>query len=342
MDLKEKIKAYSESLGIELFAVAPVEFYSEYLAETKNRMNDIHVDLNDYMIDKNNKDFFKQLSDPYKTLPSAKSIIILGVYSYDEKSDYKHCNKELRCKTARTYAYYPVIRDLTQKLTGYIENLGYEASEGQNIPLKYVADRTGLGSYGKNGLLLTSRYGSFLALRNIITNMPLEPDSYQNQDYCKGCEACLKACPTKALYSPYKVNPKLCLNPVGRKEEPISPHMRKNMRTWLRGCDLCQEACPVNRRLTPRSVHNLAGFNPKNHESHKDLDGLEKCPEALELIKKQYPWTVRRNAVISLANIGKYSKTIIVEIQNQMAGMDEKLKEYFSWAIAELNAVKDK
>lgn len=336
MDLKQKVKTYSESLGFDLFAVAPVEIYTDYLADVKNRMREINVDLNDYMI--SSEGFFEKLSDPFKTLPTAKSIIILGVYSFDEESDYKHCNSELRCKTARTYSYYPVIRELTQKLASYIEENGYETVEGQNLPLKYVSDKIGLGTYGKNGLLLTEKFGSFIALRNIITDMPLELDSYKNHDYCEGCNACIKACPTKALYAPYKVNPKLCLNPVGRKEEHISPKMRKSMRTWLRGCDLCQEACPVNRNLIPRSVHPVAGFNPENHESHKDLGGLEKCPEALELIKKEYPWTIRRNAVISLVNIGKDSKMIIGEIQKHMVDTDERLKDYFSWAIDELSA----
>jgi len=336
MDLKQKIKAYSESLGIDIFAVAPIEIYADYLAEVKHRMDETQAGLADYMIDKNDKAYFSELSNPYSTLPSAKSIIILGVYAYDEKSDYRRCNKEKRCKTARTYAYYPVIRQLTQKIVRYIESQGYEAKDGQTIPLKYVSDRIGLGAYGKNGLLHTKQFGSYLALRNIITTVPLVADHYKSENQCIGCHACLKACPTKALYAPYKVNPKLCLNPVGRKEDVISPKMRKNMRTWLRGCDLCQEACPINRGLPPRAVHPWAGFDPENHSSHQDLGGLEKCPEALELIKKEYPWTVRRNAVIALVNMNNNSEDVIGELKKQLTGMDDRLKVYFAWAIDEL------
>jgi len=336
MNLRDEVKNQAKSLGIDLFGVAPVEVYSEYLNEVKRRMDEKSLCLNDYMIDESNEKFFERLANPAKTLPSAKSIIIVGVYSYDENSDYKHCSKEIRCKTARTYAYYPVVRRLTDGLSKHIENLGYKVESGQNIPLKYVADRIGLGSYGRNGVLLTKEYGSFVALRSIITNLPMEPSSFQKTDFCTGCNVCLKACPTKALYEPYKVDPKLCLNPIGRKEDHISIEMRKKMNNWLRGCDICQDVCPVNRQLTPRDIHPLAGFDPEHHESHTDLGGLEKCPEALELIKNTYPATVRRNAVISLANRSKNREKITKEIERNMVDMDKELKEYFSWAIKEL------
>jgi len=339
IELREKIEYYSVSLGIDLFAVAPIEIYSEYLDETQKRLQETQATLDDYMVNRRNTNFFTALSSPKETLPSGKSIILLGVYAYDEKSDYKSCYKEQRCKTARTYSYYPVIRQLTQKLTGYIEGLGYEAVEGQNIPLKYVADRIGLGSYGKNGLLLTKQFGSFLTLRSVITSAPLDPDSFTNDDFCKNCNACLKACPTKALYAPYKVNPRLCLNPVGRKDEYIEPQMRKKMRTWLRGCDICQEVCPINRQLVPRKVHPFSGFDSSKHESHADLDGLEKCPEARELIRKEYPKTIRRNAVIALANMGKFDDLLIQELHKHMADTDEDLKTYFAWAIEELSSI---
>lgn len=338
MDLKDEIRKFSMSSGIDLFGVAPIEVYSEYLEEISNRIKENQNQLQDFMVNESDTDFFRRLSNPHELLPSAQAIIILGIYSYDEHSDYKSAQKELRCKTARTYSYYPVVRDATQKVADYIREQGYEAVEGQNIPLKHAADRIGLGSYGKNGLLYTRRYGSFIALRNIITNAPLTPDCFQKEDVCTGCDACLKACPTKALYAPYKVNPRLCINPVGRRDDRIPEDMRKKMRNWLRGCDICQEVCPANKQLEARSADLRAGFDSKRHDSHKDLDGLEKCPEILELLKEEYPHTIRRNAVISLANICQYNEAVVRQIQGYADGMDDEvLKEYYIWAIDELN-----
>jgi epoxyqueuosine reductase len=53
-----------------------------------------------------------------------------------------------------------------------IRDLGYSAVCGQDVPLKYVAQRIGLGGYGKNGLLLTEEYGSYVGLRAVITEAP--------------------------------------------------------------------------------------------------------------------------------------------------------------------------
>lgn len=338
MYLKEDIRKFAMSEGVNLFGVAPIEVYSEYQEEVCSRIKQNQNQLQDFMVNENDTDFFRRLSNPRELLPSAQAVIILGVHSFDEYSDYTWAQKELRCRTARTYSYYPVIRDATQKVADYISKQGYEAVEGQNIPLKHVAVRIGLGSYGKNGLLYTKQYGSFIALRSIITNAPFAPDNLQQEDVCTGCNACLKACPTKALYAPYKVNPKLCINPVGRKDSYIPEDMRKKMRNWLRGCDICQEVCPINRCVEARKADYRAGFDSKRHDSHKDLDGLEKCPEILELLKEEYPYTIRRNAVISLANICRYNEAVIQQLQRYVEGMrNEALKEYFIWAIAELN-----
>ena len=342
MDLKETIKNKATALGIDLFAVAPVAVLTDYVSQVSKRMNDLAIGLTDYMVNESDQDFFNNLSNPYHFLPNAKSIIVLGVYAYDDRSNYRHCNVEGRCKTARTYSYYPVIRQMVQKLSAQINELGFEAVEGQNIPLKYVASKTGLGSYGKNGLLLTKKYGSFIALRSIISDMPLSPDNHDSENPCDGCDACLKACPTKALYQPYKVNPTLCVNPIGRKDDIILPEDRKKMRTWLRGCDICQDVCPVNKQLIPRKTHEWAGFFPQFHESHKDLDGLEKCPKAIDLIKESYPKTVRRNAAIALANLGKDSEQIISGLEEQVRISDGEMKSYFRWAIDELSKNKSK
>ena len=342
VDLKETIRNKAIALGIDLFAVAPVEVLTDYASEVNTRMHDLSIGLTDYMVKESDQGFFDNLSNPYYFLPNAQSILVLGVYAYDDQSNYKHCYVEGRCKTARTYSYYPVIRQIVQKLSAEINALGFEAVEGQNIPLKYVASKTGLGSYGKNGLLMTKKYGSFIALRSIISDMPLTPDNYRSENPCDGCDACLKACPTKALYEPYKVNPTLCVNPIGRKDDFILPEDRKKMRTWLRGCDICQDVCPVNRQLIPRKTHEWAGFYPEFHESHKDLGGLEKCPEAIDLIKESYPKTVRRNAAIALANLGNVSDKIISELEEQVLGSDGEMKSYFQWAIDELSKKKRK
>ncbi|RLI42178.1 hypothetical protein DRO69_10675, partial [Candidatus Bathyarchaeota archaeon] len=70
-----------------------------------------------------------------------------------------------------------------------------------NGPLaeKPMAKRAGVGWYGKNGIILTRDYGSWIVLGEIITNLELEEDAPLKKS-CKSCQACIKACPTNALY----------------------------------------------------------------------------------------------------------------------------------------------
>ncbi len=65
--------------------------------------------------------------------------------------------------------------------------------------LQDAAVSAGLGSVGKNRLLITPQYGPNVHLSMIITDAPLEPDAPFEEDPCAGCNLCLEACPTGAL-----------------------------------------------------------------------------------------------------------------------------------------------
>jgi hypothetical protein len=74
--------------------------------------------------------FFENLSDVRRTLASAKSTVLLGIYSFDRQGDYKATKQKLQGKTARTYAYYPVVRHIAEQVAVFIEEAGYRAIQG--------------------------------------------------------------------------------------------------------------------------------------------------------------------------------------------------------------------
>jgi epoxyqueuosine reductase len=349
MSLKREIKELALSQGAQLVGVTRVEVYAEYLAEVERRTQDTGAQLADFMISpvsdhtgrviSEDTSFFARLSDARQSLPSAKTIILLGVYAYDETAVYDHTRRELRGKTARIYNYYPVVRDIAKRVVASIEARGYRAIQGQHIPLKYVADRMGLGVYGKNGVFQTARYGSYVALRDVLTDLELEPDPVEStRSPCDACDRCLRACPTGALYAPYQVNPKLCLNPVTRSRTYIQPQVRSKMQNWISGCDICQEVCPSNSKLRPRQVDPRSGFDSRHHASHRNLDGLEKTPLLASLLAPEWPEIIRRNAAISLGNIGRGRNEAWVALQKGLEGAPPGLEEYFIWALDELES----
>lgn len=335
-ELSARLKAFAVAKGADLVGIAQPETYADYRAQVEQRIEETGATFEDFMISDDDVSFFDRLSSATNTLPSVRAILIVGVYAYDDVAVYRKTREELRGKTARTYSYYPVVRQVAESVTAYLQDLGYRATHGQDVPLKHVAHRIGLGCYGKNGLLLTGQYGSYVGLRDVITDAPLEPDVFERASFCQGCDRCLKACPTGALYAPYKVDPRLCLNPITRRKDRIAPALRRKMQNWVQGCDICQETCPVNQGLTPRKADPRSGFDPSHHASHRDLGGLERAPRLLDLVGSDRPEIIRRNAAIALANIGRGHTDVLATLSAQVAEASDELRHYLRWAMERL------
>ena len=74
-----------------------------------------------------------------------------------------------------------------------------------------VAERAGIGWVGKNTVLITEEFGSWVYLGEMITDVYLPPDTPVTEG-CGDCTACLDACPTGALVQPGQLNAQACLS----------------------------------------------------------------------------------------------------------------------------------
>ena len=105
MSLKKKVISLATSLGANLVGVANASVYTGYGEEVSARLQETGATGKDYMVSGDAMTFFANLSDVRRTLTSAKSIVLLGVYSFDSEGDYRATRQKLQGKTARTYAY---------------------------------------------------------------------------------------------------------------------------------------------------------------------------------------------------------------------------------------------
>jgi epoxyqueuosine reductase QueG len=70
--------------------------------------------------------------------------------------------------------------------------------------------RSGLGSYGENGLLVTREFGAAIRLSGLLTTAHLEADPPLDEDLCDHCMRCVDGCPAQALSGEGKIDKKRC------------------------------------------------------------------------------------------------------------------------------------
>jgi epoxyqueuosine reductase QueG len=137
-------------------------------------------------------------------------------------------------------------------VAAYLRDQGIKVAEGHIVPDKLVAVRAGVGWYGKNGVVQTTRFGSWIILRSLVTNAKMEEDEELKND-CGTCESCIEACPTSAIVAPYVVD-------VGRRINYFSVR---------------RVAFPKTLRINGQShslLRRLFGSLPKKQESRPHIE----------------------------------------------------------------------
>lgn len=111
-----------------------------------------------------------------------------------------------------------------------------EKMEGRGlISMKHAAVNAGIGSLGKNTLLLNAKFGNRLTIGVILTNLELESDDYVQSTCIDGCNLCIKNCPVQAIKEESVIQ-KLCRNNAYRKTE-------RGFDTVA--CNQCRTVCPM-------------------------------------------------------------------------------------------------
>lgn len=185
---------------------------------------------------------------PTDILKKCKSVIVIAVHI--PNSMFASSSKGVY-----TFAHFRVfdkINAITFRLTEDLEKyrisaVPIPASEpyeywdesrrhGQGIlSLKHAAVRAGLGSMGKNTLLVNEKFGNMLLLGAVLSSREFEPDQMADYQACiPNCQICLDNCPASALDGNILEQSK-CRSICGKTTEGGG---------FVYSCNLCRTLCP--------------------------------------------------------------------------------------------------
>jgi epoxyqueuosine reductase len=155
------------------------------------------------------------------------------------------------------------------------------------LPEKPLAAAAGLGSYGRNGLILSPPLGSLFVIAGMFLPLPPEEDAGAAAwlprrrgrlersgaagspgrpgragsagglggpggpaALCGSCRACQEACPVGALSRVGRLDTSRCLQALAGRAVELPAAAREAWGFRLYGCQVCQEVCPWNRGLS--------------------------------------------------------------------------------------------
>jgi epoxyqueuosine reductase QueG len=178
----EEIRQACQAAGADLCGIAPVERFSGAPAG----------------------------HHPTDLLPDCRSVIVLAcrfpVPSPDttpeEYTQNRNIITEYLDNITKKVSGQMTIGGMTVKTISPLEPGSWDPDGRFRAPLslKHAGVFAGLGTMGKNTLLINDRFGNMIWLSAILTTASLEPDPLASYSVCLDfCSACIDACPVNAI-----------------------------------------------------------------------------------------------------------------------------------------------
>ncbi|MSQ28389.1 MAG: tRNA epoxyqueuosine(34) reductase QueG [Dehalococcoidia bacterium] len=291
----------------------------------------------------------RRATRPADLLPGARSVVSLAA-SYLRRDETNGTPESGPRGRVAHYAwggdYHQVLRDRTRALVDALAGeLGRTPAsrvfvDSSPLAERAVAQRSGVGWFGKNTNILVPRAGSYVFLASVILDVDL-PEDEPVRTHCGSCTRCIDACPTGAITAPYTLDNTRCISfQTIENRGAIPSEIRPELGDWVFGCDICQEVCPVNRRAVETAIHEFEAASPDVARPPL-LQLLTLTQDAYaqrfrgSAIKRAKAVGLRRNAAVALGNSGDRST---VPALSTTLGQDPSplVRGHAGWALGRL------
>ena len=263
-ELREQIEAYCMTLGLDCIGFVPYRKYSElsHFYETRQKAN-LQNEFEEQIIEKR--------IDPSSYLDKVKTVISIA-FPYNDLAIDLANDKGFSVYTQRL-DYHQVVEKYLKKITQLIETLGGEAIglvDSNSLPERYIACLAGVGFIGRNNMLITKKYGSYVFLGEILMTLDVGAmeqttfEAMQKYTQCGKCNRCYRECPTQSITA-QSINPNVCLSYLTQKKH-LEPYEVQKLKGHLFGCDLCQLSCPHNSNVAISPLEEFKRLNYMQEE----------------------------------------------------------------------------
>lgn len=158
------------------------------------------------------------------------------------------------------------------------ENTFVPLADASPLPEVRAAWISGAGILGKNGLIFDRKYGSFVFIGTVLTDLAAQPTP-SARETCPDCGACSRACPGGALENGC-VDTGRCLSDLTQNKKELTEEQKDQLRrhplVW--GCDTCSLVCPLNKNAA----------ETENPAFRKNRIGMLSAQDVSGLTRKQF------------------------------------------------------
>ncbi|MGQ0539869.1 MAG: tRNA epoxyqueuosine(34) reductase QueG [Gemmatimonadaceae bacterium] len=283
-------------------------------------------------------------ADPRNHLPRARSALVVALnYGGTQPSGPV-------ARYARGADYHDVMLEKLRRLPGWLGvQLGREVWGRAYVDTgpfleRELAQRAGLGWFGKNTNLIHPKLGSFFLLGTLFLELDLEPDAPFEADRCGTCTRCLDACPTAAFVGPRELDARRCISYLTIElREAIPVELRGRIGELLFGCDICQDVCPWNVKFSRDLRENSLAARPPLGST--DARSIARTVLAMDEaafraafrdspLKRAKRRGLARNAAVVLGNVGTGADVALLAAA--LHDPDPLVREHASWALSRI------
>ncbi len=290
-------------------------------------------------------DSFARRRTPTAMWPDARTAILVGVNYGPDEDPLAVLERRDRAGIsvyARGDDYHDVIKGRLKHLAQWLA-----ARAGGDVKVfvdtapvmeKPLAERAGLGWQGKHTNLVSRRFGSWLFLGCILTDLVLEPDPPE-RDACGSCRRCLDVCPTDAFPAPYQLEARRCISYLTIEHAGAIPHgLRRAMGNRVFGCDDCLAVCPWNKFARRAHEARLEARDVLNAPKLAELAALDDA-EFRALFRKSPVKRIGRarffrNVLIAIGNSGE--PALAAAARTHLDAPEPVVRGAAIWALGEL------